>query len=380
MQKAKRIGFISFFWAGFVIFVWLLGQTAGVSAEVQCTGDNLVVTNNNSSGAGSLRQAIIDVCAAGTVSFGSGLSGQQIDVFPEGTLLITKTMTIDGRALPQAVTVSGNQMGRVMHIAGTGALTLRNVVIAEGTLSTSGGACQFVCGAGIFVDFDGRLTLVNSTIMSNTAAGGAGLYSFGIVTIANSTFRSNVSMFEGSALRNGGQMTIANSTFSGNTSQAAPGGAIFVGAFSNLTLYHNTIVSNTATTAGGLVNNGSVNMANNIIGNSLAPADCMVNDDPQFPGTIGTNINNLIEDGSCEAVFSGEPYLAPLADNGGPTLTHALRISSPALSAGHNSICGNASVNFLDQRGVARPQDKPCDLGAFELDDSRSYLPLLQLP
>ena len=54
--------------------------------------------------------------------------------------------------------------------------------------------------------------------------------------------------------------------------------------------------------------------------------------------------------------------LGPLADNGGPTETHAITDTSLAFNVVPEEDC----VSF-DQRGVARPQLGDCDLGAFEL-------------
>jgi hypothetical protein len=53
--------------------------------------------------------------------------------------------------------------------------------------------------------------------------------------------------------------------------------------------------------------------------------------------------------------------LAPLADNGGPTLTMALLTNSAAIDAGNDA----ASPAF-DQRGVPRPTGSHSDIGAFE--------------
>ena len=56
-----------------------------------------------------------------------------------------------------------------------------------------------------------------------------------------------------------------------------------------------------------------------------------------------------------------DPLLGPLADNGGPTLTHALGVGSPAIDSADAGACP-----ATDQRGVARPQGAGCDVGSFE--------------
>ncbi|HET6823672.1 MAG TPA: PxKF domain-containing protein, partial [Anaerolineales bacterium] len=78
-------------------------------------------------------------------------------------------------------------------------------------------------------------------------------------------------------------------------------------------------------------------------------------------GTLATNVNNLIEDGSCSPAISGDPVLGPLQDNGGTTHTMALGAGSPAADAAEDSACP-----ATDQRGATRPQGPHCDIGAFE--------------
>jgi hypothetical protein len=55
-----------------------------------------------------------------------------------------------------------------------------------------------------------------------------------------------------------------------------------------------------------------------------------------------------------------------LADNGGPTQTHALPADSPAIDL--DAICRTNLTE--DQRGYTRPGASDCDTGAFEYDDS----------
>jgi hypothetical protein len=63
-----------------------------------------------------------------------------------------------------------------------------------------------------------------------------------------------------------------------------------------------------------------------------------------------------------------------LANNGGPTLTHRLVESSPALDMAPNEACNAEPVSGVDQRGQPRNVNKSgevsandCDTGAFEL-------------
>jgi uncharacterized repeat protein (TIGR01451 family) len=79
-----------------------------------------------------------------------------------------------------------------------------------------------------------------------------------------------------------------------------------------------------------------------------------------------TEGHNLDSGNTCGFVEPGDlqntdPLLGPLANNGGPTQTHALLPGSPAIDAGGECIA------FPDQRGVVRPQGAACDIGAYEL-------------
>ncbi len=69
-----------------------------------------------------------------------------------------------------------------------------------------------------------------------------------------------------------------------------------------------------------------------------------------------------------------DPRVGPLQDNGGPTFTHALLASSPAIDAGNPATPGSGgnACEAADQRGALRPVDGDgdvvaiCDVGAFE--------------
>ena len=92
-------------------------------------------------------------------------------------------------------------------------------------------------------------------------------------------------------------------------------------------------------------------------------------------GTVIANNHNLFGHDGDAGVFGFGPgatdivpnaplsaILKPLADNGGPTKTHALPAGSPAIDASPD----DADCAATDQRGVRRPQGPACDIGAFE--------------
>jgi hypothetical protein len=98
------------------------------------------------------------------------------------------------------------------------------------------------------------------------------------------------------------------------------------------------------------------------------------------PGSLG---HNLDSDGTCNLTEltdlpNTDPMLGPLQDNGGPTWTHALLPGSPAINAIPVADCtydddgdpGTPEVPVAeDQRGVQRPQNTDCDIGAYEVTE-----------
>jgi uncharacterized protein YidB (DUF937 family) len=74
---------------------------------------------------------------------------------------------------------------------------------------------------------------------------------------------------------------------------------------------------------------------------------------------------NVLSGGSCFSVASdlivGDALLGPLADNGGPTLTHVPLAFSRAIDAASAAQCP-----ATDQRAVPRPRGAGCDVGSVE--------------
>jgi hypothetical protein len=179
---------------------------------------------------------------------------------------------------------------------------------------------------------------------------GGGILNSGLATIVNTTISDNATnaIYGGGGLANtkGGTVTIINSTITANSTSpsqfqghgAADGGGLAIEDGATVTLV-NTIVA------------GNEN------------GDCRQDANSVAPISGGHNLDG---DGNCALsgpwdISGADPLLSPLADNGGPTLTHALMDGSPAIDAGDDGQCPDT-----DQRDAQRPVGGACDIGAYE--------------
>ncbi|MDQ3565686.1 MAG: hypothetical protein M3436_16765 [Pseudomonadota bacterium] len=142
-----------------------------------------------------------------------------------------------------------------------------------------------------------------------------------------------------------------------------------------LTLTNSTVSGNSAETydSGGVLNTGTLTLARTLVSGNTSPTGPEIGD----YGTITANNYNLFGHDGDAGVFGFSPgstdlvpseslgaiLNATLANNGGPTRTHALAAGSPAIDASPD----DADCAPTDQRGVRRPQRAACDIGAFEV-------------
>ena len=330
---------------------------------------DVTVSNTADGGAGSLRKALGIVAVDGTVHFAAALAGQKITLL-SGPLTLAKNVTIDGSAAA-GLTISGNHSDRVFivnpgttatlsrltvadgygwQVAGgilnNGSLTLDHVAVTGNTMATNAGDF-WQGGGGIYNGRGATLNLIDSSVTGNQARwSGGGLYSFFNTTtnIVRSTISGNRSTgwHGGAIFHTDGAMEIASSTVANNIGPDWAPSAIFVGSF-------NPAVP-------------SLELTNTIVtGNHWYACE------QHAAGTVHLTSggHNLVQDGSCSPAASdliaGDSRIGPLADNGGPTWTHALLPGSPALDAADDTVCP-----ATDQRGIARPQGPHCDIGSYE--------------
>lgn len=381
------------------------------------------VTNPNSSGMGTLRDAInetnfqagpdtITIEITGAIKLAEALPTITDDVTivgpGAGSLTVERAAATEFRifdfgpgvtATLSGVTVTGGADPEGAGIAGDSTdLTLLRVVVADNEAWDEAvdvaKETALATGGGIFNT--GPLTVRESVIRDNraiavdggmlTRAIGAGVAALGPVTIDRSTISGNVAEAErgkqtrawGGGLSATEGAVVERSTISGNsvfadgglTNEARGGG--LRGA--NLTLTSSTVTGNSLTSIGfaagaNLELAGTTLARNTIVANALGDAS-------SCGETLSSGGYNLDEDGSCGLVEGSDlvgvdPLLAPLADNGGPTPTHALQPDSIAIDR------GKSFGATADQRGFSRPVDfttisnkeggDGSDIGAFEL-------------
>jgi beta-glucanase (GH16 family) len=359
----------------------------------------LTVTTLADSGPGSLREAVGLIAPDGEITFDPSLAGGTISL-TSGQLLVNRNMTIDGSAAP-GLTVSGSNLSRVFQITAGSTAGFNDLTIADGAGAPWGGgilnygtlnldyvtvtnntesspvpgsANPFDLGGGGIYNGDGAtLNMANSTVSNNSTNvhPGGGIYGYfnSSINLTNSTVSGNVSGDVAGGLRTLGDATIINSTITGNTSSAWHGGAMF-STDGTVTILNSTIVGNNAPggTTGGLMvaTFGApvlVTVQNSIVADNSSYG-CQIEGNPA-QAVLTSLGGNLFTDGSCAPiagdviVASGTAGYDTLADNGGPTLTHALLPGSPAIDTAETAACP-----ATDQRGIVR--DAACDIGSYE--------------
>jgi CSLREA domain-containing protein len=348
-------------------------------------------------------------------------------VLPAGEYVLTKEAEGSDLTIKAEVAIEGAGAGvttikqgaecncRVLYLDGSGAVTISGVTVAAGNVvenphGEDGGDILFEHGSllrlqrdvitegvagngrggGIAVH-EGKLQLLDSTVSGNRALSGGGLFveydSREPVTVERDTFVGNEAYEKGGALLiELGSVFVTNSTFTQN--QAGDGGAIATESDGELILLNDTLAGD-STVAHELPSARALGRASappalaapgfgaelyDVAGAPLSVLNTIVG--PAGEGQAGsecdldttmTSESNIDAGESC--AFEGgshsntNPLLEPLADNGGPTKTMALSVSSPAI----NTADAKAAVcPSTDQRGVSRPQGAGCDIGAYE--------------
>ena len=300
--------------------------------------DNLATNPDCTAGAGA------DIISLPANTYTIGIATTNEDGNANGDFDATDAagITIQGTGAATTI-IDGANIDRVFH-ATVGNIAIDGVSIINGKTVNDGGGVAAT-----------NITISNSTFSGNSAGTFAGGVRANTAKISNSTFSNNNARIGGGVAAT--NITISNSTFSGNSAPLG-GGGVFASA--STTISDSTFSLNSATGGGGGMYVGNAKISNSIIANSVSGGDCF------GTGALTSGGNNISGDATCNFVAAGDmmntdPLLGPLANNGGPTQTHALANTGPAIDAG-------TCINPADQRGIARPQGVTCDIGAYEAE------------
>ncbi|MGH9017125.1 MAG: choice-of-anchor Q domain-containing protein [Acidimicrobiales bacterium] len=360
--------------AGFLTMTGVVVDAPTVSATTDA------VTNCHASGPGSLSAVVAAAASGDTVTF-SVACPPGAPATAGAAIALARDVTIAGPG-PKTWALSGGGKTGLFTVSAGVTATISGLLIEDGGGNYDGGA----------IENRGGLTVSDSTVTGNAAGVGAGVSNLGgtlditdttlsednatdvgggvfndsssTATIRDSTLIFNAAT-AGGAIDNEGAMAVDDSTISGDNASNGDGGGIL--NYGTLAVTASTVADSSAAEGGGLDNDGTAALAATIVGPSYGGNDCA--------GTVVDSGYNLDDDGSCGfstttgSVSDVNPDLAPVQNNGGPTLTQAPMAGSPALDRIPPGTNGNGTVLCpgTDQRGVARPQGSACDIGAVEL-------------
>lgn len=297
------------------------------------------------------------------IAVGSGILSIANSTFSRNTRGALSGFNTDGVTVITNSLFISNSSGLGGAIYNTGQLLISDSTFSDnvGSVSQEGGAIYNTSTSGV----PGKVTIRRSSLIRNTGGYGGAIANYGALTITESTLASNGSTFNGgggggSILNgSGGQLLLVNVTLTGSTTMPNNKGAAIYLNGSPVTGGRATLVNVTMADNAGvngqvhIANVGVVDWKNTIVANGQCTKDASA--------VVNDNGGNLAFNAAGCPGTNADPLLGTLQDNGGPTHTRALPANSPARDQGLNAGCP-----AYDQRGVIRPQNATCDIGAVE--------------
>ncbi|MEJ2605570.1 MAG: choice-of-anchor Q domain-containing protein, partial [Anaerolineales bacterium] len=337
----------------------LIGGAISNQGVVTVSSSNFL--NNQADLGGAIRNFRGDVTVAGS-TFSNNLANHSGGaVYNQGGNLDVSNSQFDGN------TATSGRGGAINN----GDQEQASIAAIMG--STFTGNVAFA-GGGIGNELGGFMTIDDSSFFSNQASRGGAIYNKTEMDVHTTTIANNTAYSGGGIQSSGSILYISNSTLSGNSLISAPGpdeqGSAIIHDSGRLNVGSATITGNSASANRPAVyvqSGWGVGVGNSIVAMNIG-GDCDFSSSSVMYSIGGDNIDS---DGSCTGfTITDDPLLGPLADNGGPTQTHALLPGSPAIDT--STLCPHPT----DQRGVTRPQGSDYDIGAFELE---AFSPVVEI-
>jgi len=310
----------------------------GIANRNQLTVTNSTISNNvaNSDGAGiALKNADIymedvDLNANTAKAWGGGLYLHNSSFEIIDSRIYTNTAAQGGGLV--AYLKSGSIENSLIHdnysTSGQGGgidsenseISITNSTLSHNSMGVGGrGGAIYNVSYGSSTAY---ITLTHTTIVSNTAGNGAGIYLSG-----------------------------------GNSSYQSRNGMAYIGDYD---LDFQRVATNTLV---------RLWLQNSIVANNISGDDCLADSGWEIiDATAGYNMDS---DGTCTTSggtgnVTDDPLVLALADNDDDTQTHALLSGSPAVDQIPSGTNGCGTTYTTDQRDEPR-NDWACDMGAFEM-------------
>jgi predicted outer membrane repeat protein len=234
---------------------------------------------------------------------------------------------------------TGGAGGSAGAVYNSGTLFVANCTFNNNAAGSGGG------GGPTLLYLGGGLPPITVSVAPSGPAGpGGAIYNTGTATLSLCTFDSNTAGGDGGGIYSSGLATLTACTITRNTAGAGGGVYNTYEFAADNSLFADNTASGSPDYSGSFSSEGY-----NLIGNNSGSFGFFVGDDDDIVGTSNAPIN---------------PQIAPLANNGGPTLTVALLPGSPAIDAGDDDLLSMGITT--DQRGLLRKSGAHVDIGAYE--------------
>jgi hypothetical protein len=376
-----------------------------ITSELTITGlgaEHLTIDAQNNSGIFWIDFGVTGQISGLTLTRGNATNAQGGGILNFGTLEVADSTLSDNSAYEGGAIFSlGSLTLAGSNLSGNSAIVTGGAIFSElgGELTvTDSTLSDNLADVGGAIINGGTATVTGSTLSGNSAAShGGAIYNFGTLTVAGSTLSGNSTGSDfteysgGGAIYNSGTLTVADSTLSDNSTDAQ-GGAIY--NIGTATVTGSTIVLNRAdaddngTDIGGGIYNftSATTLSNTIVAGNLRGTGTTADDiggfidvadsshnligDPSTAGGLVDGVNgNIVGNDGVGVIDIATVIDTTLADNGGPTKTHALVIGGPAIDAGDNSLIPPGTDYDQRGEGFARIVGGTVDIGAFEVQN-----------
>lgn len=378
MKTIKRCFYCSLIIAA----ISLAGAALNVSAAT------FTVTNTNNTGAGSLRQAILDAAGAA----GSDTIEFDASFLTPRTIVLATVITYNPANSADAVTITGpganlltldgNNVTSILHVEAGDQLSISGVTVTRGingAIATEGTLIVdnsiFTSNSGVFLGGaievttgSSQASVTNSTFTSNSSGYGGAIGTNGAsLTVTNCTFTGNTAT-SGSATGQGGgaihqsssgSTTITGSTFTGNAETGGSGGG---GAIRNrsgtMNISNSTFTNNTGLDGGGAIQGGGIThiSGSTFTGNSASGPNAQQSGQGSggaisHQGSAQTTISDSVITGNSAVNHGGGIYYQP--NGGGASMTVTNTTISNNVANTNNDVTGSGGGVYVTGTGVA---------------------------